>query len=71
MGSSKPRPERTCYNCNKSGHLARDCPEESQNTNGGRPEKKCYGCGNTGHIARDCPGAKEEKTEEKDPQMEF
>lgn len=35
-----------CYNCGKSGHIQRDCPEASS--------KRCYECDGD-HLARDCP----------------
>lgn len=31
------------YNCNGSGHLSKDCPNE-------RAEKTCYNCKQTGHM---------------------
>ena len=36
-----------CYNCGKSGHIQRDCPDADN--------KLCYRCGFSGHIARECP----------------
>ena len=45
------RPSVECYNCNKSGHIVRDCPEERKPVQ----DKKCFGCGGTGHFISDCP----------------
>ena len=33
---------QNCYNCDKPDHLTRDCPN-------------CYNCGKPRHFARDCP----------------
>lgn len=43
--------EMSCYNCNKTGHIARSCPESGND----RFMQSCYSCNKTGHIARNCP----------------
>lgn len=43
----------SCYNCNKTGHIARSCPEGS-NDHGRFSSQSCYNCNKTGHIARNC-----------------
>jgi len=45
LGGAASAPDK-CYNCGKSGHIAKDCMEEQS--------EKCYSCGKPGHIARDC-----------------
>jgi len=56
-----------CYNCNRSGHIARDCPDSRRDDRrggggfgrdrGGRGGggRACYNCNREGHMARDCP----------------
>ena len=55
-----------CYNCNKPGHLARDCGEERREgggrrggfgggRGGGGGNRACYNCNQEGHMARECP----------------
>jgi len=45
-GAGFGRDAASCYNCNKPGHIARDCPDSGNKT--------CYNCGKAGHISRDC-----------------
>lgn len=45
--SAKTRESVKCYNCNKKGHYARDCPEDP------RP-RKCKKCKKFGHATDQC-----------------
>jgi ATP-dependent DNA helicase PIF1 len=36
-----------CFKCNKTGHWARDCPQQKQ--------MQCFKCGQGGHFAGSCP----------------
>ncbi|KAF4700201.1 hypothetical protein FOZ63_033822, partial [Perkinsus olseni] len=47
LGSAYPRVRR-CYNCGKTGHLARQCTAD-------KGPRKCWNCGQTGHLASACP----------------
>lgn len=46
----------SCYNCNKTGHIARSCPE-GVNDSARFAMQSCYNCNKTGHIARNCTEA--------------
>ncbi|KAG0050731.1 hypothetical protein BGZ83_004478 [Gryganskiella cystojenkinii] len=60
-----------CRRCNVPGHFIKDCPTQTQNSNGGdsqgngpRPIPEgyiCNKCQQPGHMIRDCPLIKEEE----------
>lgn len=41
---------RKCYNCQKPGHLAKDCRSAKKE----RGDITCYNCNTKGHMAKDC-----------------
>ena len=44
--------DRTCYECGKKGHIAKDC--YSKTTESNKSSVTCYKCGKKGHYARKC-----------------
>ncbi|GKC29955.1 putative nucleotidyltransferase, ribonuclease H [Tanacetum coccineum] len=52
-------PCRTCFNCNRPGHLAKDCrgvPRNVNPVNARNPTvRACYECGSTDHVRSTCP----------------
>nr|GEU55908.1 putative reverse transcriptase domain-containing protein [Tanacetum cinerariifolium] len=52
-------PCRTCFNCNRPSHLAKDCrgvPRNVNHVNARNPHvRACYECGSTDHVMSACP----------------
>ena len=44
---------KVCYNCNKPGHIARECKSD-------RSVRTCYRCGKSGHLSNKCQNRDEE-----------
>jgi DnaJ-class molecular chaperone len=47
------RDQRTCFNCNKTGHIARECTAQRKQ----RVDRTCRRCLKPGHRAEDCRAA--------------
>ena len=43
-----------CFNCNKYGHMAKECRAEKRE----RDTRTCFKCDRKGHIAKNCKGKK-------------
>ena len=57
-----------CFNCNKYGHMAKECQSKKK-----QDKQQCFKCNKEGHIAKDCRGTQsikkckvQEKSEDKD-----
>lgn len=45
---------RTCHNCGKLGHLAKNCWHKKKERDGRKDKRTCFICGKPGHIAKYC-----------------
>lgn len=51
---NQPAPQPRCFNCNKFGHIARNCPDKKRNFRQGSRGSSCNFCGCRGHQEADC-----------------
>ena len=59
------RETRKCYNCNRIGHLAKDCRKpKKKKEERSKNSRRCYNCNAPGHLAKDCRKPKKKKKEE-------
>ncbi|GKB99333.1 putative reverse transcriptase domain-containing protein [Tanacetum coccineum] len=68
-------PCRTCFNCNRSGHLAKDCRGVPRNVNPVNARnltvRACYECGSTDHVRSAYPRLNKAKGPEKIVQIKL
>ena len=55
MMSFRSRNNQRCYNCQREGHISRDCTQPPG-------AKTCYNCGMEGHLSRDCSEPRKERS---------
>ena len=52
------REDRRCFECDKPGHIARNCRSKKPKSNTSDGVKTCFNCGGKGHISPNCPSKK-------------
>ena len=62
-----------CFNCNKYGHMAKECWAKKKE----QEKQTCFKCDKKGHIVKDCKGKQmikkrkiQEKSDDKDNKKE-
>ena len=55
-----------CFNCNKYGHMAKECRAEKKQ----RETRVCFKCNKKGHIAKDYKGKQTMKTRKVQKELE-